>query len=316
MLKVKSIDDLMRCITLSSLLELSGWPKPGNIHRTKNFNNTRFEHFLAGIVAIQPNFRILCERVHALTNKANENCGFIDLGSFFYDAVKEMMTWQKGGNVLLGHILVLAPLASAVARCLKLKTLTFYDYIYSIKKVIDDSTIGDTIKLYEALRLCNPGGMGKKEKYDIYNDNSINEIQSDKITLKNIFDFSKEYDLISLEYSTGFNIVVNEGLPFFLKMYEQSMDINLATVNTFLKLLSVHPDTLIIRKSGFDSALMVTNKAYDIIRRGGISTEKGLSLTKKLDEILQKEKGKMNPGTTADLVAGIIFCALISGLNF
>jgi triphosphoribosyl-dephospho-CoA synthase len=158
--------------------------------------------------------------------------------------------------------------------------------------------------------------MGKKDKYDISNNNSLYEIQSDKITLKKIFEFSKDYDIISLEYCTGFNIIINEGFPFFLKMYNQSKDINLATVNTFLKLLSVHPDTLIIRKSGFDSALMVSNKALDIINIGGISTKKGLSLTKKLDKMLQKEKGKMNPGTTADLIAGIIFCALICGLNF
>ncbi|MHA1235863.1 MAG: hypothetical protein ACTSQL_12375 [Promethearchaeota archaeon] len=34
---IESLDDLLRCINLSSLLELSGWPKPGNVHRTKNF---------------------------------------------------------------------------------------------------------------------------------------------------------------------------------------------------------------------------------------------------------------------------------------
>ncbi|MCK4382115.1 MAG: triphosphoribosyl-dephospho-CoA synthase, partial [Candidatus Lokiarchaeota archaeon] len=48
---------MIRCVNLSSLLELSGWPKPGNVHRTRNFEDTRFEHFLAGITAIQPNFR-------------------------------------------------------------------------------------------------------------------------------------------------------------------------------------------------------------------------------------------------------------------
>ena len=45
------------------MLELSGWPIVGNVHRTKDFEHTRFEHFLAGIVAIQPNFREFCEKI-------------------------------------------------------------------------------------------------------------------------------------------------------------------------------------------------------------------------------------------------------------
>ena len=49
---------------------------------------------------------------------------------------------------------------------------------------------------------------------------------------------------------------------------------------------------------------------------GGISSERGLKLTKNLDKELQEKKGKLNPGTTADLVSGVIFCALIFGLKF
>ena len=35
----------------------------------------------------------------------------------------------------------------------------------------------------------------------------------------------------------------------------------------------------------------------------------------KLDKDLSKANGKLNPGTTADLIAGILFCALIFGLT-
>jgi triphosphoribosyl-dephospho-CoA synthetase len=63
-LSIQSIDDLLRCINLASLLEVAGWPKPGNVHRTKDFENTRFEHFLIGITAIQPNIRKFCEKIY------------------------------------------------------------------------------------------------------------------------------------------------------------------------------------------------------------------------------------------------------------
>ena len=35
-----------------------------------------------------------------------------------------------------------------------------------------------------------------------------------------------------------------------------------------------------------------------------------------LDDFLHSKKGKMNPGTTADLIAGVILCVLIFGLRF
>lgn len=313
---IKSIDDLLRCINLASLLEVAGWPKLGNVHRTKDFDNTRFEHFLAGIAAIQPNFRKLCENIRATSIRKSQNFSFVRLGDFFKDAAKEMMSWQMGGNVLLGHILILAPLVAATTICLKLSSYNFNDFKFYLNKIIDDSTVNDTINLYEAIRICNPGGLGKIKKYDVSDDHSIKDIQKDSITLKKIFELSKDYDLISLEYSTGFNIILNEGLPYFFKVFNQYNDINIATVNTYLKLLSIHPDTLIIRKSGLKSAQYVSNLALKILQLGGISSDEGLKLTLNLDNELQGKGGKMNPGTTADLITGILFCALIFGLRF
>jgi len=315
-ISIESVNDLIRCLNLSSLLEISGWPKPGNVHRTKNFKDTKFEHFLAGTAAILPNFRELCSQVFDNYEMNKENYSYVNLGLFFKYTAKNMMAWQSGGNVLLGHILILAPLASAAAICLKTNMRTYKDFTLNLKKVIDDSTIEDTINLYEAMRICNPGGLGKIEKYDINDDQSFSQIREDKITLKQIFEMSKSYDQISNEYATGFNIILNEGLPYFQNKFEQYNEINIATVNTYLYLLSIHPDTLLIRKSGKLIAESVSNNALKILEQGGISSNKGLKLALKLDRILQKKNGKLNPGTTADLLAGVIFCALLFGLRF
>lgn len=315
-ISINSIDDLLRCTNLASLLEISGWPKPGNIHRTKDFNDTNFEHFLAGIAAIQPNFEDFCKRIYELTTDLTVQFNYIELGAFFKDATKEMIKWQKGGNVIFGHILILAPLVAASAICLKTNKIHFKDYSFIVKKIIEDSTIEDTIKLYDAIKLCHPGGLGKVDKYDVNDENSINEIKKDNINLKKIFKISKKDDLISSEYASGFSIILDEGLQYYLDVFKENNDINMATVHTFLKILSDHPDTLIIRKSGLEAALFVSNKASVILGAGGISTSEGLQLTKELDEVLHSKKGMMNPGTTADLIAGVILCALIFGLRF
>ena len=314
-ISIKSVKDLTRCLSLASLLEVAGWPKPGNVHRTKDFENTKFEHFLAGIAAIQPIFVDFCEKVFQLPYKNQVDYEKIELGQFFKDAAEEMMKWQSGGNVLLGHILILAPLAATTAICLKSKEHSFSDWNNNLGMVLENSTVNDTVKLYEAIKLCNPGGLGTVEKYDLNNENSIKEIIRDNIKLKKIFELSKERDLISLEYANNFNIILNEGFPYFLKIYNQYGNINCATVNTYLKLLSLHPDTLVIRKSGSDFAAEISKKASYILERGGISTDQGLKLAFQLDNELQEKKGKLNPGTTADLISGIIFCALVFGLR-
>jgi triphosphoribosyl-dephospho-CoA synthase len=314
-LSIKTLDDITRCINLASLLELTGWPKPGNVHRTKDFKDTNFEHFLAGITAIQPCFKELCDKIYQGSFNTDKNYESIELGLFYKNAAKEMMKWQSGGNVLLGHILILSPLAAAATICLKKNLLKFNDFKYHLLRIIDNSTVEDTLNLYKAIKICNPGGLGNVEKYDVTNENSIIEIQKDKINLKRIFEISKEYDLIGHEYSTGFSIILTEGLPYFLETLYEFHNTNIASVNTFLYLLSNHPDTLIIRKSGIDAAIDVSEKAKKILQHGGISSEEGLNLTFKLDNELQRENGKLNPGTTADLLAGTIFCSLIYGFK-
>ena len=312
----KSIDDILRCINLSSLLELSGWPKPGNVHRTKNFEETKFEHFLGGIAAIQPNFKEFCEYIINKYEKEINISNNVNLGFFIKKAANEMMKWQYGGNVLLGHLLILAPLTASAVICLKLNNKSFKNFKDTIKNVINETSVEDTINLYEAIKICNPGGLGRISKYDIYDENSIEKLKEDKITLKKIFELSKDYDLISSEYSTGFSIILNDGLRYYIKSYNEFKDINIATVNTFLRLLSEHHDTLIIRKSGSKAALLVSKKALQILKKGGISTKKGLRMTFKFDKMIQKKKGKLNPGTTADLITGVIFIALLFGLKY
>jgi len=313
---IKSIDDLLRCINLSSLLELSGWPKPGNVHRTKNFESTSFEHFLAGISAIQPNFRILCEKVYSTIENDKQSFSNIELGVFFKESVIEMMKWQTGGNVILGHILILAPLSSAASICIKLKKHRLIDFESILTKIIEETTVNDTLNLYEAIKISNPGGLGQIDNYDVNDPGAYKEIIRDDINLKEIFNKSQDYDLISREYATGFKIVLKEGLPYFLDSFKEHRNINKTIVNTYMKLLANHFDTLIIRKAGKPEAMKVSEMASKIISQGGISTNKGLNLTIKFDKNIQKRNGKLNPGTTADLLAGVIFCALLFGLIF
>jgi triphosphoribosyl-dephospho-CoA synthase len=107
-----------------------------------------------------------------------------------------------------------------------------------------------------------------------------------------------------------------EGLPFYFEVFNQTDDVNIATVHTFLKILANHPDTLIARKSGEEMAQNVSERAATALELGGLETPEGREMLREMDKSLQQEDGKLNPGTSADLLVGVIFCALIFGLTF
>ena len=313
---IKELNEVLIFLNLASLLEISGWPKPGNVHRTHDFKNTRFEHFLVGISSIQPSFTEFCSRTYDNYDPIENNLDNVNIGNFYLSAAEKMMMYQEGGNVLLGHILILGPLSAAVCICLKKKEFSFSKFRSVLSELINKASVEDTLLLYKTINKCNPGGLGKISKYDLNDEDSLDEIRKDKIKLKQIFELSKDYDLISSEYATGFKITLTEALPYFFMIYEKVRDINTASVNTFLKILSEHPDTLIIRKAGKKKAIEVSNKAKQIILLGGLNSTEGFKQINALDAELQKESGMLNPGTTADLLVGVLFLALIFGLRF
>ena len=73
---------------------------------------------------------------------------------------------------------------------------------------------------------------------------------------------------------------------------------------------------MIIKKSNYNNANLVSIKAKEILDYDGLMSSKGKQLIENLDDYLYKENGKLNPGTTADLIVGVLFCALIFGLRF
>jgi triphosphoribosyl-dephospho-CoA synthase len=306
---------VQQCATLAVLLEVSGYPKPGNVHRIRDTPKTRYEHFLAGAVAIGPSIR------GAALNGCLVASGEIGLnetsvGKHILRAVKDTSNWQYGGNVNLGTIFLFVPLAVAAGITLSSGRVTALKLRGNVEKVMENTTSSDTLDVYEAIDIAHPAGLGKVEKYDATNKLSKSLIEEDGITLQDVFRISAEWDGISKEWVTGMKIIFEVGYPTFLKVYNESRDVNIATVHTFLEILSKNPDSLIQRKMSKEKAVQVSERAAKILEEGGLLKETGKALCWKLDEELQGFKGKMNPGTTADLAASSIFVALLEGFRF
>lgn len=311
----EEVGDLVgRCATLAALLEVSAYPKPGNIHRLRDTQGTRYEHFLAGSVAIGPAMRRLALKGYDARRSALD-WEEIELGSHILEAVKDTLSWQGGGNVNMGVVLLLAPLAAAGGSAAHGDAYVDVKGLRrALRRVIRSTTPEDAVAVYEAIRLAVPAlVLGEVEELDVADDSAIEQIRRKGLTLLDVFHRCAQRDSICGEWASDFEATFTVGYPYLRGALEVSGDINYAVVDTFLLLLSERPDSLIRRKSGIEKALEVSEKAGEALAAGGASSEAGRTLLWSLDRELHEAGGMLNPGTTADLTAASIFVLLLEG---
>jgi triphosphoribosyl-dephospho-CoA synthase len=266
---------------LACLLEVSA-EKPGNVTPTHDFKDTKYHDFLVSAVAI---------------GKAFRNISSASVGETILQAVKDTRSLTNV-NTNLGIILLLAPIAKAY-------TLDNKDDIRArLRSVLESLTVKDAELTYEAIRLANPGGLGKTERHDI-SEKTIN------ITLLEAMREACHRDSVANEYVTNFEITFKTGLPALGDAIKKDVPVSEAIIHTFLTILSQVPDTLIARKLVVDKSMDVSDIAKKVLAYGGIFNQKGRDEINKLDTFLRKDNHDLNPGTTADLIAAVLFVYLM-----
>jgi triphosphoribosyl-dephospho-CoA synthase len=114
-------------------------------------------------------------------------------------------------------------------------------------------------------------------------------------------------DSIASEYATGYATVFDTGLPLLAEALGEGASTLDAIVSLHVGLLACRPDTLIARKAGAEMARAVTEAAREV--RSGART------IQEFDASLRGPDHRLNPGTTADLVAGTLLAALLTGVT-
>ncbi len=271
--------DLGLAAQMACLLEVTA-PKPGNVNRDHDFNDTCFEDFVISASAIGPVFK--------------DSDKFL-VGEIILKAVRATRRFVQT-NTNLGIIIMLAPLAKAAGMGGDKSLQT------RVKQVLKELTIDDARLAYEAIRLANPGGMGQTDKGDI-------DEQEVDMTLAQAMFLARDRDALAREYVTGYAITFDLGLPALKIALAKKANFSQAIVQAFLFILSKVPDTLIARKSGWEQAKIISSMAGQVLENGGVFTNKeGIQ---KFDNYLRDPGHRLNPGTTADLVAGVLFAYMI-----
>ncbi|MHA2060735.1 MAG: triphosphoribosyl-dephospho-CoA synthase [Candidatus Sifarchaeia archaeon] len=302
------------CAQLAAALEVSGWPKPGNVHRTADFTDTRFEHYLAGAVAIGPAIARAASQGVKL-HKGEIQTSDVGIGRWILQGIRDVKQWNEP-NTNLGMLILMIPLATAAGTLIDKMEFEIEQLRKQFNYIVQATTTQDALDLYKAISIVSPGGMGKvNDAPDVTDEDTWNELKEREITLFETMETSQEWDTVSKEFVTALEISLGKGYPFFRQTYESTKNVNTTTVHTFLFLLSNKLDTLIQRKLGSEEAIQVSYKAKEILEMGGLLTQKGTDALNHFDRSLRDSANRYNPGTTADLIAIILMVNLLQGMK-
>lgn len=276
-----SAQEVGRATELACILEASA-AKPGNVSPGKPSPDASFEDYALSA-------RVLAQSLRRARG--------VPLGGTILRAVRARRRRIRA-NTNLGIILLFAPLAKAALEpgpsSLSRKA----------QRVLEGASVADTRLVYEAIRLANPGGLGRVGRYDVLG-------KPPRSRLVTVMRSAAARDTIACEYATGFRLTFTMGVPVFRRCLATGPGVQAAVVQTFLTLLAKIPDSLIRRKHGSTVARSVSAEARKILDIGGVFSARGRRAIRSLDSRLRRVVPPINPGTTADLTAAAIFATLL-----
>lgn len=286
-------------IEIACLMEATA-RKLGNVHPAASFVDLNYDDFARAAHAIAP----------ALADVRQ-----VGLGQAVFNAI-DATQQESRSNVNLGIALLIAPLA-AVAPQDSLQ--------HGIGEVLHQTTIDDAEHVYAAIRLARPGGMGKAQSQDV----------SDKptVTLLEAMLLAADRDRIAEQYATNFNYVLGMARPWLLDAWNWCHEIGTAIpqldrllglpaitpweaaiIRFQLRLLADAPDSLVDRKCGPTVAEELQQRAAEVHKADWPNCMTSWPLLHRFDEWLRADGHRLNPGTTADLIAATLFAAIRDGM--
>ncbi|WP_336003063.1 triphosphoribosyl-dephospho-CoA synthase [Halorientalis halophila] len=266
---------------LALLLEVTGTPKPGNVDRAHDYDDLRFEHFMAGAVGAQRGLEMAADGER--------------LGRAFERAVAGMSR-QRAGNTQFGALLLLTPLVRAAADGDLSGTRA--------GELAAETTVADAADFYRAFEHVDVAVDDPPEGMDALDVRrgaaAVPTLEERGLTLYDVMDRSTEVDGIAREWTGEFERTVDAAE----RLLELDGPVPNRAATVFLELLAEEPDTFVATQHDADVAAEATRRAAAALEDGD-----PWALA---NEFVAEE---INPGTTADLTAGALFVALERGLD-
>jgi triphosphoribosyl-dephospho-CoA synthase len=272
-------DLLARQVQLACVLEVSA-AKPGNITPAHDFADTTYSDMVRSALALGPVFarrQVMDRRV----------------GELIANGVAATASVARA-NTNLGIVLLFAPLVRAAVTQQADEPLRS-----AVERTLAGLDVGDAAAAFAAIARASPGGLGEAPEHDVRAPATV--------SLREAMVAAAHRDSIASEYATGYAITFDTGLGLLDHALQRGLSTLDAIVSLHVGLLSRIPDTLIARKAGDAAAQAVTEAAREV--------RAGTRSLAEFDVSLRGADNELNPGTTADLVAGTVLAALLSGVR-
>ncbi|CAA2159611.1 2-(5''-triphosphoribosyl)-3'-dephosphocoenzyme-A synthase [Methylobacterium brachiatum] len=189
-----------------------------------------------------------------------------------------------GQNTNLGILLLCAPLAAAAEQG------------RSVAAVLDALEATDSEAVFAAIRLANPGGLGRAERHDVTSDAPP--------SLRAAMAEAAGRDRIARAYDTGFSDIAAIGLPALAEARAASLDPTWCTTAIHLAYLRSVPDSHIARKAGPSVAEAVRREVDTMLANLNLA-DRPVDTLLALDASLKARA--LNPGTSADFTVATVF---------
>ena len=274
-----SQDLLERHVQLACLLEVSA-AKPGNVTPAHDFSDMTYADMVRSALALGPVF-------------ARRRARMRSVGELISDGVRATAR-VAATNTNLGIVLLFAPLVRAAATRREDEALRS-----ATETTLAQLDVDDAAAAFAAIAQARAGGLGKAPEHDVR--------APARVSLREAMGAAAHRDSIASEYATGYAIVFDTGLPLLADALRDGAGTLDAIVSLHLGLLASHPDTLIERKAGAAAARAVSAAAREVLD--------GTRSLAHFDASLRGPDHRLNPGTSADLVAGTLLAALLSGVR-
>lgn len=251
--------------------------KPGNVHPAASFADLTHADLVAAARAIGP---------------AMDRAAEVPLGDTILAAV-EAARPAAGTNANLGIVLLTAPLA-AVPDGVAVDAA-------AVEAVLADLGPGDAAAIWRAIAVARPGGLGRATQWDVAGPPPAD--------IRAAMRLAAHRDEIARLWADGFQPLFAGPVRDLLAALAAGEPLLDAIVRCHVMQLARRADSLIARRHGSDAAAEVSARAAAVLEA---PADRWPAAVAGLDAALRHPR-RLNPGTTADIVAAAVYILLRDG---
>ncbi|MFM7137926.1 MAG: triphosphoribosyl-dephospho-CoA synthase [Planctomycetota bacterium] len=276
------------CLAVAGILEAAA-AKPGNVHPAASFPDLTFANLVAAGIA---------------AGRALDAAATRPLGETILRAVRATAA-ATPSNANLGIVLVVAPLAAAPGAPVGPTPMS----AAAADAIVAAAGPADAAAIWEAIHIAKPGGLGRSENWDVFGPPPTD--------IRTAMRESADRDTIARLWSQGYDELFTGPVADLAEAIAAGWPLEPAIIRCHLRQLARCPDSLIGRRHGPAAAKEVTARAAALVAREpaapvAAAAPEWLAAIADFDASLRTPR-RLNPGTTADLVAAALYILLRDG---